>query len=199
MAANNTILNGVFKFLPVGLLYLSPAYRNSRKLKGTWQYKCILRTGIFVDMHPDGIDRNAHGGECSIEIERRYIVTKISIKGTRTWAANIDKNGNKNDHYKLNEIRRWETNDAAFITDSRIMYKYSIDDALAGITLLDLNYNSNTGKISPIGEFYYLPDENSVQRKINTSGSLFNRMLATKDKPISQIALKSIGEVTLYR
>jgi hypothetical protein len=195
MEGTSSIINVLFKILPGAVRFFSRSYRNSRKLIGTWNYECILKTGIFTDEHSDGIERNAHGGECTIEIESSLMTTKISIKGTRTWAANIDEQGNKNDFYRLAHERPWESNDAAFITDNRIMYKYSIDNSLAGITFMDIIYERNAKRIRPRGEFFYLPDERKKYKNVKT----FDRILATKSEPFSQITLKASGNIRFFR
>jgi hypothetical protein len=198
------VVNILFKIWPWLARFFSRTYRNSRKLVGTWNYECILRTGIFIDEHHDSIERNAHGGECKIVIEKGIIATKVSILGERKWAANIDDQGNRKNYYNLSVGKQWEANTAGFVTDTKLMYKYSIDNSLVGITFLDINYDSNSRKIKPVGEFYYLPDKpNSINKPGNFDAtqlsSLFHRILAAKEEPLSTIVLRSTGSVRFYK
>ncbi|HRH03916.1 MAG TPA: hypothetical protein PLN13_13570 [Bacteroidia bacterium] len=197
MAVNGTGFVNILKIVPSLVLYFSKTYRNSRKIEATWKYECILREGIFIDVYSDQIERNAHGGTCSISIDRGLMTTSITIVGERIWAANIDGDGNKKDFYNLPESRKWESNNASFITDTKIMYKYVLNDSLVGITFMDLNYDNNERKLKPIGEFYYLPANVNIANYLARYTSRFQRIFATKEEPISTIALRAFGTVKL--
>jgi len=181
MEHSGAVISFLSKLFPQFLFYYSKTNRNARKLAVVWEYECILTQGVFIGDH-DGILRNAHGGTCTVEIIHSKLTTKVEISGNRTWVANIKENGDKTDYLVLANSKPWSSIEGSFITDSRIMYKYKINENMTGITFLDLGFNPNTKKLNPSGTFlYFLPISDKLIGK-NIGEDLFNRILNSKEK-----------------
>lgn len=167
----------------IGRLF-SRRYKKAKLIEGVWDYSCILDKPF---QFPEG--GNAHGGVCTIKIERISILTtQIKVMGERTWFGNKDDNGIY-EKKTLPTSRKWESHEGAFLSDTSIIYKYTIEEgSLEGISTLRLIYDDKS--LKPSGKFNYLPNEGEAK---DISGRIL------KTKPEFSNAFKIFGRVDFTR
>lgn len=179
------IISFIVRLLTFAPKRLSRNYRISRKIKGKWRYKCVLKSPYkFLD------GGNCHGGVCDIQIKRTLLATQITISGERMWFEDYD-NGKSTNHQILNPHRLWESEEGAFLSDKKFMYKYKIDTkAIEGFSVLEI---VNNGK-NLNGLFYYFPEE----AELNESPNYFNSIFSSKPEKVSRF-FKAYGHIFFER
>lgn len=146
------IISFVWKFLP----FLKPSI--FKALQGEWDYDCIVAEGADFP-YPKG-SGNSHGGTITISMKKRVFYTKVRVEGNRTWQYIKDNTGKLAKETLKNPIH-WKAEEGAFISNSKIMYKYLIPhEPIIGVTFLNLEYDKGRKQFikPPEGEFYYIPN-----------------------------------------
>ena len=159
------------------------------EITGDWKYSCLL-IGSFQFLEGG----NAHGGFCTITGRRTLMAIQIMVNGRRTWYDHIVQ-GVSTDYHDLIPNKRWNSieGEAAFISDSKLIYKYKIDDgAIEGISTLEIKYVN--GEIVLEGIFNYLPDE----KQLNKGEKNFDKMMEMKPDLVGNFP-KMLGYITLKR
>jgi hypothetical protein len=162
-----------------------------RDIEGEWEYECVSE-GIE---HPDNVQSlvtpmveggNAHGGSCKIKISNGFYTTRVSVRGTRTWYGS--KKGQTINKTLLEKPVEWTSLSGSFISNSEIMYKYTVNnEAIHGVTFLKFTYDKNTKTFKGIGDFYYFPNRNN--HLSDTKGNLnYEQLRALK-------IVRNFGEV----